>query len=82
VPPRAAITRGVRGAFADGGSAAGAGGVLNTECPLHCGTCENHLMTACCVLLNVTERCNQRCPYCFAAAGGGRQDAAPTKAWW
>ncbi len=38
------------------------------ECPLHCGTCEEHLMTACCVLLDVTERCNQRCPYCFASA--------------
>jgi uncharacterized radical SAM superfamily Fe-S cluster-containing enzyme len=46
---------------------------LNTECPLHCGTCENHLMTACCVLLDVTERCNQHCPYCFARAD---EDAA------
>ena len=46
-----------------------AGGVKNTECPLHCGPCKNHLMTACCVLLNVTERCNQRCPWCFAGAG-------------
>jgi len=36
------------------------------ECPLHCGTCENHLQTACCVLIDVTERCNQHCPYCFA----------------
>ena len=43
-----------------------------TECPLHCGPCENHLMTACCVLVNVTERCNQRCPYCFADAGDDR----------
>jgi len=25
-------------------------------------------MTACCVLLNVTDRCNQQCPYCFANA--------------
>jgi uncharacterized radical SAM superfamily Fe-S cluster-containing enzyme len=39
-----------------------------SECPLHCGVCENHLMTACCVLLDVTERCNQHCPYCFAVA--------------
>lgn len=38
------------------------------ECPLHCGTCEEHLMTACCVLLDITERCNQKCPYCFASA--------------
>ena len=41
-------------------------GSADSECPLHCGVCENHLMTACCVLLDVTERCNQRCPYCFA----------------
>lgn len=38
------------------------------ECPLHCGTCDEHLMTACCVLLDITERCNQKCPYCFASA--------------
>lgn len=38
------------------------------ECPLHCGTCENHLQTACCVLIDITERCNQHCPYCFARA--------------
>jgi len=39
------------------------------ECPLHCGVCDNHLMTACCVLIDVTQRCNQRCPWCFARAG-------------
>ncbi len=38
------------------------------ECPLHCGTCENHLQTACCVLIDITQRCNQNCPYCFASA--------------
>lgn len=36
------------------------------ECPLHCGTCENHMQTACCVLIDITNRCNQHCPYCFA----------------
>lgn len=38
------------------------------ECPLHCGTCDQHLQTACCVLLDVTDRCNQNCTYCFARA--------------
>ncbi|WP_027400418.1 radical SAM (seleno)protein TrsS [Anaerovorax odorimutans] len=38
------------------------------ECPLHCGVCDKHLQTACCVLLDITERCNQNCPYCFAKA--------------
>ena len=41
---------------------------MQTECPMHCGPCENHLMTACCVLINVTSLCNQHCPYCFANA--------------
>jgi uncharacterized radical SAM superfamily Fe-S cluster-containing enzyme len=62
VPPKRAITRG--GANAD-------------ECPLHCGTCENHLMTACCVLIDVTERCNQHCPYCFARADEDAADDPP-----
>ncbi|MDR2770824.1 MAG: radical SAM protein [Clostridiales Family XIII bacterium] len=38
------------------------------ECPLHCGVCDHHLQTACCVLLDVTDRCNQSCPWCFARA--------------
>ena len=50
------------------------------DCPFHCGPCENHLMTACCVLLNVTDRCNQHCPYCFAEAGetSSSVEATPT----
>ena len=55
VPPSVRITEGAK---------SGKG----TECPLHCGPCENHLMTACCILLNVTDRCNQHCNYCFAGA--------------
>lgn len=39
-----------------------------SRCPLHCGPCKNHLQTACCVLIDITERCNQQCPYCFASA--------------
>ena len=31
------------------------------ECPLHCGTCENHLQTACCVLIDVTDRAYTLC---------------------
>lgn len=44
------------------------GGSDESQCPLHCGICENHLQTACCVLIDITERCNQHCPYCFARA--------------
>jgi uncharacterized radical SAM superfamily Fe-S cluster-containing enzyme len=68
VPPRVRTTKGARSYFSASVIGQGADPVLNTECPHHCGLCENHLMTACCVLLNVTDRCNQRCPYCFAAS--------------
>ncbi len=37
-------------------------------CPFDCGLCPNHKQTACCVLLDVTMRCNQKCPLCFASA--------------
>lgn len=39
-----------------------------SQCPLDCGVCSNHLQTACCVLIDITARCNQHCPYCFARA--------------
>lgn len=61
IPPKNAITQGASG---DG------------ECPLHCGTCGNHLQTTCCVLIDITGRCNQHCPYCFALSG---EDADPNE---
>lgn len=51
IPPKKAVTK---------------GDAEDKSCPLHCGTCENHLQTACCVLIDITDRCNQHCPYCFA----------------
>ena len=38
-------------------------------CPFDCGICENHKQATCCVLLEVTDRCNLNCPVCFAKAG-------------
>jgi len=38
-------------------------------CPYDCGLCEEHVRTTCCVLLEITQRCNLRCPVCFASAG-------------
>ncbi len=38
-------------------------------CPYDCGLCEEHERRGCCVLLEVTSRCNLRCPVCFAGAG-------------
>ena len=37
-------------------------------CPYDCGLCEEHLQESCCVLLEVTNRCNLNCPVCFASA--------------
>ena len=65
IPPKKAITR---GASAGKESNEVSSGAVEGRCPLHCGTCEDHLQTACCVLIDVTERCNQHCPYCFAKA--------------
>jgi uncharacterized radical SAM superfamily Fe-S cluster-containing enzyme len=47
-------------------------------CPHDCGLCPDHRQHSCCVLLEVTPRCNLRCPVCFA--GSGAQGADPTLA--
>ena len=60
IPPEKPLTKGDR---------------KDKSCPLHCGTCQNHLQTACCVLIDITDRCNQRCPYCFASADKGPASA-------
>ena len=44
-------------------------------CPHRCDSCSGHLQGACCVLLEVTGRCNLRCAYCFADPDG---QAEPT----
>jgi 7,8-dihydro-6-hydroxymethylpterin dimethyltransferase len=36
------------------------------DCPNGCGICPSHLQKACCVLVEVTGRCNLSCPFCFA----------------
>ena len=38
-------------------------------CPFECGLCPEHRQSSCCVLLEVTSRCNLKCPVCFADAG-------------
>ncbi|MCE5195892.1 MAG: radical SAM protein [Negativicutes bacterium] len=40
-------------------------------CPTACGLCSEHLQGTCCVVLEVTGRCNLHCPFCFAAGGDG-----------
>lgn len=38
------------------------------DCPNECGLCGKHLQSTCCVLVEVTSRCNLKCPVCFAAS--------------
>jgi phenylacetate-CoA ligase len=47
------------------------------DCPAACGACTSHPQQPCCVLIEVTSRCDLSCPVCFAAAGGSRQDDPP-----
>jgi len=39
------------------------------NCPEACGICDGHQQDTCCVLLEVTNQCNLKCPVCFASAG-------------
>jgi uncharacterized radical SAM superfamily Fe-S cluster-containing enzyme len=45
---------------------------VDRGCPFDCGLCPDHRQTSCCVLLEVTQRCDLRCRVCFADAGHGR----------
>ena len=38
-------------------------------CPYDCGLCADHRQQPCCVLLDVTTRCDLACSFCFASAG-------------
>ena len=42
---------------------------VNQGCPYDCGLCPDHRQQSCCVLLEVTQRCDLHCPVCFADAG-------------
>ena len=44
------------------------------SCPGNCGICPEHDSGSCCVLLEITKRCNLRCRFCFADGGCGAQD--------
>ncbi len=38
-------------------------------CPFDCGICANHKSAPCICLIDLTNRCNLRCPVCFANSG-------------
>jgi uncharacterized radical SAM superfamily Fe-S cluster-containing enzyme len=47
---------------------------LRHGCPHDCGLCPDHRQHSCCVLLEVTQRCNLNCPVCFADASRDGDD--------
>jgi 7,8-dihydro-6-hydroxymethylpterin dimethyltransferase len=49
----------------------------NPDCPNACGLCPGHLQKTCCVLVEVTGRCNLNCSFCFSP--NGRDSVDPTK---
>lgn len=44
------------------------------SCPESCGICAEHEADSCCVLLEVTPRCDLRCRFCFADGGAPLPD--------
>ena len=46
----------------------------SSGCPYDCGLCEEHLRSACCVLLEVTQRCSLECPVCFASSKADKSE--------
>ena len=42
---------------------------MDKGCPRDCGICPNHKSTTTLGIIDITNRCNLRCPICFAHAG-------------
>lgn len=42
---------------------------VDRGCPYDCGLCSEHGQHTCTALMEVTQRCNLRCPVCYADAG-------------
>ncbi len=42
---------------------------LQSDCPRACGLCPEHRQQTCTALIEVTERCNLGCRFCFANSG-------------
>ncbi len=47
-------------------------------CPFDCGLCPDHRQQPCCVLLDVTQRCDLACAFCFASAGSKKRTTDPS----
>ena len=52
--------------------------IKEKSCPDNCGLCEEHERKGCCMILEVTKRCNMHCPVCFASAGECLENSDPS----
>lgn len=46
---------------------------VDQGCPFDCGLCIDHRQHTCTALIEVTQRCNLACQFCFADANGKRE---------
>nr|WP_320012012.1 radical SAM (seleno)protein TrsS [uncultured Desulfobulbus sp.] len=51
---------------------------VNRGCPFDCGLCSAHGQHTCTALIEITSRCNLRCPVCFADAGAEQPATEPS----
>ena len=51
---------------------------VNRGCPFDCGLCSAHGQHTCTALIEITHRCNLRCPVCFADAGTEQAATEPS----
>ena len=61
------------------------GTAVTRGCPYDCGLCPDHRQQTCTALLEITQRCNLRCPVCFADAAHQPPpdpDLATIKSWY
>jgi uncharacterized radical SAM superfamily Fe-S cluster-containing enzyme len=49
-----------------------------THCPTDCGLCNQHHSASCLPQIDLTSRCNLKCPVCFATANHDGHVAEPT----
>jgi len=41
-------------------------------CPYDCGLCPKHKQHSCNAIIDITEKCNLKCPTCYASSGEGK----------
>jgi uncharacterized radical SAM superfamily Fe-S cluster-containing enzyme len=54
--------------FAKPGTPKGRQTIIEKGCPSDCGLCPSHQQHTCLAILDVTDRCNLSCHYCFASS--------------